>query len=53
MVAALQIEDSLVGPYFPQSLALFKVSLIFVIDVPEILYFSAIVCLTIAEEYVQ
>ena len=39
------------APYFPPSLAVFRVSLIFVIDVPEFLYFSAIVCLTRAEEY--
>jgi hypothetical protein len=41
------------APYFPQSLALFKVFLIFLFDVPEILYFFAIVCLTSVEEYVQ
>ena len=53
VVSAFQAEDSLVGPIFSAKPCFVQGVFDIFINVPEILYFFLIVCLTSAEEYIQ
>jgi hypothetical protein len=53
VVSAFQAEDSLVGPIFSAKPCFVQGVFDIFINVPEILYFFLIVCLTSVEEYVK